>query len=75
MALSADDAAWLAELREVRRKLLRGEMVQSISSGGRSWTKAAVTLEAVNAEIDRLEAADKTQDGTAARRGAIRFNY
>lgn len=75
MALSTDDAAWLAELRLVRRKLLAGTMVTGINSGGRSWTKQATTLEAVDAEIARLESADASVDGVVRARGAIRFNY
>lgn len=75
MALSSEDAAWLAELKAARKKLLLGEMVVSISSGGRTWSKAQVSLDAINAEIDRLEAADKTTDGLVRSRGAIRFNY
>jgi hypothetical protein len=75
MALSAEDAAWLAELKAARRKLLLGEKMVSISSGGRAWSVQESTLEQIDAEIDRLEAADKTTSGVAARRGAIRFNW
>lgn len=75
MALSTEDAAWLGELRLARRKLLLGEMVTSISSGGRTWAKAQVTLEQIDAEIALLEAADRTASGTVQRRGAIRFNW
>lgn len=75
MALSTEDAAWLSELRIARRKLLLGEMVVSISSGGRTWSKAQVTLEQIDAEIAALEAADKTASGEVRKRGAITFNY
>lgn len=75
VALSVEDAAWLAELKAARRKLLLGETVVSISSGGRSWSKAQVSLEAIDAEIRALEAADNTASGVVKRGGSIRFNY
>ena len=75
MALSAENAAWLAECIAARRKLLLGESVVSISSGGRSWSKAQISLEALNAEIALLEAADRTVTGEIKRGGAIRFNW
>lgn len=75
MALSTEDAAWLAELRTARRKLLLGEQVTSIASGGRSWTKQQTTLEAIDAEIARLEAADQRADGKVVKSGSVRFNW
>lgn len=77
MALSTEDAAWLAELKAFRKKLIKGESVASVSSGGRSisFSNTSATLAQVDAEIARLEAADASCDGKVRTRGAIRFNY
>jgi hypothetical protein len=72
MALSSEDAAWLAELKAYRKKLIKGEAVASLSSGGRSvsYSNTNATLAQVDAEIARLEALDGQTD---TRRGAITF--
>ena len=79
MALSAEDAAWLTELRALRKKIIRGEQVASVSSGGRSLSIAGLAaldaLKKIEAEIEQLEAADETSDGKVRRRGVLRFNY
>lgn len=76
MALSPEDAAWLAELKAARKKLIKGEAIASISSGGRSLSVSAIpaldALKLIEAEIEKLEAAD-AGDGTSRRRGALTF--
>lgn len=76
MALSTEDAAWLAELRVARAKLIKGQRVASVSSGGRSIAFTGLAPEAALAriedEIALLEAAD-AGDGVVRRRGALRF--
>jgi len=76
MALSAEDAAWLAELRLARKKIIRGEQLASVSSGGRSVSLQALpaldALKVIDAEIDKLEAAD-AGDGVVRRRGSFGF--
>jgi hypothetical protein len=50
-----------------------------VSSGGRSISfslmSADKALEVIDAEIERLEAADASCDGKVRRRGALRFDY
>jgi hypothetical protein len=78
MALSADQSAWLAKLRAAREKLILGEQVASISSGGRTISLAQmspdIALKKIEDEIALLEAAD-VGSGQVQRRGAIRFNW
>lgn len=78
MALSTEDAAWLAALRAARQKLILGQQVASVSSGGRSISLVTLdpgkALTTVDDEIARLEHLDAY--GTLpARRGAIKFRY
>lgn len=72
MALSAEDTARLAELKAARDKLLKGEAVASISSAGRSVSLTPADKDALNAEIDRLEAA-AAGNAIPVKRGAMRF--
>jgi hypothetical protein len=74
MALSTEDAAWLAQLKTARRKLLLGDKRVSISSGGRTTTYTPADLSKIEAEIAALEAAD-AGDGTVRRRGSIGFTW
>lgn len=72
MALSADDAAWLAALKAARRKLILGDKRVKISSGGRAVDYTPADLATIENEIERLEAA-AAGDGTPRRRGRISF--
>ncbi|HRE45618.1 MAG TPA: gpW family head-tail joining protein [Terricaulis sp.] len=72
MALSADDAAWLLELKAARRKLILGDKRVKISSGGRAVDYTPADLPTIENEIERLEAAAEG-DGTPRRRGRIGF--
>lgn len=74
MALSAEDAAWLAELKAARRKLLLGDKRVQISSGGRSAVYTPADLTKIEAEIAALEAAD-AGDGKVRRRGSLTFAW
>lgn len=72
MALSAEDAAWLAELKLVRRKLILGDKRVKASSGGRAVDYTPADLATIENEIERLEAAAEG-DGVPRRRGRISF--
>lgn len=78
MPLTPDQTAWLDELRAARRKLILGERVTNVASGGRSIALAGLVpeaaLQAIDAEIERIEAG-AAGDGRVRRRGALRFHY
>lgn len=74
MALSAEDAAWLSELKAARRALLLGEKEVKVSSGGRAVDFTPADLGKIEAEIALLEAA-ASGDGTVRRRGSIGFTW
>lgn len=70
MARTAEEDAQLAALREARRKLISGEMVAKVTSGGRTVEYAKGDLADIKGEIAELEAIGTT---TGRRRGPIRF--
>lgn len=78
MALSTEDAAWLTALRAARQKLILGQQVASVASGGRSISLAALdpakALTTIDDEIARLEHLD-LYGALPVRRGALRFRY
>lgn len=75
MALSAEDAAWLAELKIARRKLILGDKRVKVSSGGRAVDYTPADLAKIEAEIAALEAADESCDGKVRRRGSLTFAW
>lgn len=75
MALSTEDAAWLAELKIARRKLILGDKRVKVASGGRSTEYTPADLAKIEAEIAALEAAEESSDGKVRRRGALTFSW
>lgn len=73
MALSADAAARLERLRARRDALIGGDQVSKVTHGGRSTELTPGDADALQAEIDQLEAEART--GSRRRRGAMTFAF
>lgn len=73
MALSEADALRLARLRQRRDEMIAGTKVSKVTSGPRSTEFAQGDADALQSEIEQLEALERT--GRRRRRGAITFAY
>jgi len=74
MALSTEDAARLASMKAARDRLLKGEAVAEVSSGGRSKKYAQADLAGLEGQIDALEAS-AVSGRPVRRRGSITFRF
>ena len=71
MALTPEETLRLAGLRAARDRLIKGESVAKVTSGGRSVDYAQADLGRLEGEIDALA----QRDGGRRKRGAITFAF
>lgn len=75
MALSTEDAARLATLRDQMAAALDPNRVTKVASAGRSIEKGTPDYERLQGQIDALEAAAMTPSGRVRRRGSMTFRW
>lgn len=74
MPLSTEDAARLANLKLARDRLISGDQVSKVTSGGRTVEYGQADMTRLDGEIDSLETA-ATSTTPRRKRGAITFRF